>query len=307
MQQQHESARSAAQGKWGAILAQFLDERALKGKHTACPLCGGKDRFRFDDKGGTGTWICSHCGAGDGFHLLQSAKGWSFCEAAKYVESVAGNYKAGEIKPEREAADIRASLHKVWRTSQPVTRDDPVDRYLHYRCGEVPDPLYEVRMHPRLAYLHDGGKVTHHPALVARVANGTPKQTVCLHRIYLTEDGRKADVPEPKKLMTPTQKLENVATRLMAPVDGWLGVAEGIETAIAAWRRFGTPVWACLTAGLMKTFRPPAEVKLLTIFADNDANFTGQAAAYELARACAMKGIEVMVKIPEQPGTDWAD
>lgn len=307
MQQQHESARSLARGKWPAILGQYLDERSLAGKHTACPMCGGKDRWRFDDRDGAGTWICSVCGSGDGFHLLQHMNGWSFADAAKHVEAVAGRYQPGEIKPAREVEDIKASLLRVWRDSKPIEPGDPADKYLRNRCIEVPANLYEVRIHHNLSYLHDGGKVTHHPALIARVVNGTPKRAVCIHRTYLTTDGRKADVPEPKKLMSPTQKLENVATRLMQPVDGWLGVAEGIETAIAAWRRFGGPVWACLTAGLLKTFRPPPEVKLLTIFGDNDSNYTGQAAAYELARSCAMKGIEVKVMIPEKADTDWAD
>jgi putative DNA primase/helicase len=271
-------------------------------------MCGGKDRFRFDNKEGAGTWFCSHCGSGDGFHLLQVSHGWSFAEAARHVESVAGKYQAGEVKPVREVDEIRKSLNRVWRESKPIQEGDPVHRYLSNRCGEIPMCLYEIRYHANLSYRHEDDHITHHPALVARVVNGTPKHAVCIHRIYLTDDGCKADVPEPKKLMSPTQKLENVAVRLMAPLEGWLGVAEGLETAIAAWRRFQVPVWACLTAGLMKTFRPPPEVKLLTVFADNDDNFTGQAAAYELARSCSMgQGIEVQVKIPDRAGSDWAD
>jgi putative DNA primase/helicase len=41
-------------------------------------MCGGKDRFRFDDKEGHGTWICTHCGAGDGFSLLMKVMGIDF-------------------------------------------------------------------------------------------------------------------------------------------------------------------------------------------------------------------------------------
>ena len=306
--QQHECARELARGKWCAILGQYLDERALKGKHTACPMCGGKDRFRFDNREGAGTWICSHCGSGDGFHLLQHVRGESFSQTAQYVEGVSGKFQAQEIKQERDTEDIRASLNRMWSAALPLQSGDPADKYLHRRCGEIQtSKLYEIRHHPRLTYRHDDGSTTTHPGLIARVVNGVPKRAVCIHRIYLTEEGEKADVPEPKKLMSPTQKLENVAVRLMAPADGWLGVAEGIETAVAAWRRFSVPVWACLTSGLLKTFRPPAEVKMLTIFGDNDANYTGQSAAYELARACAMTGTEVVVRIPDRTGTDWAD
>jgi len=59
--------RQIAQGRWKSILTALgADEKTLSGKHTACPLCGGKDRFRFDDKEGRGTYFCSGCGAGDG-------------------------------------------------------------------------------------------------------------------------------------------------------------------------------------------------------------------------------------------------
>jgi putative DNA primase/helicase len=136
---------------------------------------------------------------------------------------------------------------------------------------------------------------------------GADDVPVTIHRTYLTDDGQKAAVKSPKKLMTPIRKLENVAIRLRPIEDGWLGVAEGIETAYCAEGRHGAPVWACVSAGLLKTFRPPPEVTLLAVMGDNDASFTGQAAAYELARVVRNTGIEVKVLIPETVGTDWAD
>ena len=47
--------REVAQGRWRSILTVLgIDERALSGKHGPCPMCGGKDRFRFDDREGRG-------------------------------------------------------------------------------------------------------------------------------------------------------------------------------------------------------------------------------------------------------------
>jgi putative DNA primase/helicase len=67
-----------AVGRWPGILQSLgLDPSFLNKKHGPCPICSGKDRYRFDDKGGRGTWICSHCGSGDGFKLLQGVLGWS--------------------------------------------------------------------------------------------------------------------------------------------------------------------------------------------------------------------------------------
>tara|TARA_R100000808_G_scaffold24871_1_gene58941 strand:- start:1816 stop:3705 length:1890 start_codon:yes stop_codon:yes gene_type:complete len=73
-----DEVRPAVTGRWRAILPTLgVPAGALVNKHGPCPGCGGKDRFRFDDEGGRGTWICSQGGgetiAGDGFELLVHA------------------------------------------------------------------------------------------------------------------------------------------------------------------------------------------------------------------------------------------
>ena len=74
-------------GRWAGILQTLgIDAQHLRNKHGPCPVCQGKDRFRFDDKEGRGTWYCSHCGSGDGFKLLQLLHGWPFSHAAKEVD-----------------------------------------------------------------------------------------------------------------------------------------------------------------------------------------------------------------------------
>jgi hypothetical protein len=54
---------------WPAILeALGVPSAALTGKHGPCPAqaCGGKDRFRFDNKWGRGDWFCNQCGDASG-------------------------------------------------------------------------------------------------------------------------------------------------------------------------------------------------------------------------------------------------
>ena len=65
------SIHDRALGRWKGILAGIgVDPKYLTGKNVGCPLCkDGKDRFRFDDKRGEGTWICNRCGAGSGVDL----------------------------------------------------------------------------------------------------------------------------------------------------------------------------------------------------------------------------------------------
>ncbi|HAT1597688.1 TPA: hypothetical protein I8Y58_002953, partial [Legionella pneumophila] len=76
-----------AQGQWPKILSALgIDKSYLKNKHGECPVCGGKDRFRFDDKEGRGTFYCNQCGSGNGVKLLQNFHRCSYLEAIKKVE-----------------------------------------------------------------------------------------------------------------------------------------------------------------------------------------------------------------------------
>jgi putative DNA primase/helicase len=86
-----------------------------------------------------------------------------------------------------------------------------------------------------------------------------------------------------------------------------LGIAEGIETALAASIRFGAPVWAATSAALLESWVPPASVERVLIAGDADAGFTGQAAAFALARRLVRDGYAVEIQIPGEIGKDWAD
>jgi putative DNA primase/helicase len=294
-----------AVGRWPGILQSLgLDPSFLNKKHGPCPICSGKDRYRFDDKGGRGTWICSHCGSGDGFKLLQGVLGWSFSEAAKQVDRIVGTVQAGPIAPERtDASKIRA-LTQVWEGSRPVTRGDPVWQYLNRRLGLEIVPA-DLRLHPALRYTdEDGRDLGRFPAMVARIRY-PDGAGASIHRTYLTNDGHKAPVPQVKKIMA-GKPLNTGAVRLGA-AGMTLGIAEGIETALAASQRFGVPVWAATNAVLLESWVPPEGVSRVLIAGDNDASFTGQAAAFSLARRLVRDGLAVEIHLPDQMGKDWAD
>jgi putative DNA primase/helicase len=289
-----------AVGRWPGILqALGIDPQYLRNKHSACPVCGGKDRYRFDDKEGRGTWFCSHCGSGDGFKLLQRMYGWDFKHAAKEVDRLVGAVPAGAIVQERTEESKLQSLRSVWSGSRPVTKNDPVWMYLNRRLGIDTAPV-DVRFHPALRH-SDGGT---HPAMVAcmRYPNG---EAASIHRTYLTADGNKATVSEVKKFMQ-GKPLQTSAVRL-GPIETCLGIAEGIETALAASRRFSVPVWAATNAALLTDWVPPAGVERVLVAGDNDASYTGQAAAFALAKRLVRGGIAVEIQIPETEGKDWAD
>ena len=78
--------------------------------------------------------------------------------------------------------------------------------------------------------------------------------------------------------------------------DGHLGIAEGIETALAAQAMFGVPVWAALSADNLARWRWPVDVRRVAIFAD--AGEAGRVAAARLAERLSAAGVPNHVMVP---------
>lgn len=105
-----------------------------------CPACGGKDRFRFDDQEGRGTYICNQCGAGDGLSLVQKVNGCNATEAAKMVSAVLsdGEHCETDTPPARKEASnlqpigerIEALLAKTERCESAYLFDRGLSGYL---------------------------------------------------------------------------------------------------------------------------------------------------------------------------------
>lgn len=93
---------AAACGHWPDVLAGVGIDTPHRGKHGPCPVCGGRDRFRLDDKGGRGTWICNQCGAGDGLDLVSKVTGKPPKEVAELLAPLVGLSAGGLDPAERE-------------------------------------------------------------------------------------------------------------------------------------------------------------------------------------------------------------
>jgi putative DNA primase/helicase len=329
--------RELAAGRWldllGALAPALTPALDRVGRHVPCPVHGGSDGFRlFRDGDETGGGVCNTCGTfPDWFALLMWVNRWSFPEALRAIAHTLGLADGGcpsprgiptprPRPPARDRESVIEALNRVWQQSLDPTdrRAAPLRTYLSRRGlssarldGEV------VRFHPALCYWRRNDRnetelVGRFPAMVAMVtgADGMP---VTVHRTYLTADGRKAPVLEPKKLMGyPGQRLVCGAIRLAAagPV---LGVAEGIETALAVHLRTGMPVWSAISAGLLARLEPPAGTSLVVVWADRDRSGTGEAAALTLLVRLLKSRISVAVHLPPGPipagakGIDWAD
>ncbi|MFM5640308.1 DUF927 domain-containing protein [Aeromonas veronii] len=86
---------AAACGHWPELLAAVGIDTPHRGKHGPCPACGGKDRFRLDDKAGRGTWFCNLCGAGDGLDLVCRVLSTTPKAAAELLAPLVGVSAAG--------------------------------------------------------------------------------------------------------------------------------------------------------------------------------------------------------------------
>ena len=284
----HERAR----GRWEEVFREVLqlNDTHFSGKHMPCPACGGADRFRLKRGDPKGAFFCGS-DRGTGIDLVMHVLELDFASACRRVEDVVGRDeqpREREVKP----SDRIASRARTLRQSA----------YLAGRGLEVPGGLQCI---DSLDYFEGSERVGEFPAILAPIM--VRGRFAAYQAIYVS-GGQKAPVASPKK-MIPGRPIAGGAVQLypLGQSDSVLGVAEGVETSIAAHMIFGVPVWATLSTSGMGAFDPPASVKELVIFADNDRNHAGHAAAYKLAHRMAMKGLQVRIEFPATPGTDWND
>src|SRR5437762_13068440 len=154
--------------RWREILPQLgLETQFLTNKPGPCPLCGGRDRYRFDDKDGSGSYYCNRCGAGVGLILIRKLKGWDHKTACDEVDRIIGTEAAPVAPPapqkpnEKRAEAIRRALAQAVDSAVVVT-------YLDRRGIAARSPM--LLGHARCPYFDEDRKfVGHFPAIVAPI------------------------------------------------------------------------------------------------------------------------------------------
>lgn len=313
--------KNKAKGRWLEILDSLgISPKYLINKHGPCPVCGGKDRFRFDNKDQCGTFFCNRCGAGDGFTLLQLFHGWDFKHVLDRVGRIIG------MRPEdkssgpqhiskilenlqiiKKVQNAREVLNKTWKEARPVEKGDPVSTYLKARGIELNRFPCMLRYHPQLPYYDNGKFLRKFPAMLGLVSD-VNNHNVTIHRTYLGNNC-KAHVSQPKKLMSPIRPgaCQGAAIKLFEPLDGRLAVSEGIETAFSFHIKNQLPVWATISAvGMEKVILPPAASEII-IIVDNDKSGRGQKAAATLKKRLSAEGRKVKCVMPPKIGQDFND
>lgn len=293
--------KDRAAGRWGEILpALGVSPNFLKNRHGPCPICGGRDRFRFDNKDGSGSYYCNQCGPGDGITMLRKLHGWDFATACGEIDRVLGDAAPLGVQPDRSRQrDETKRLRAIERALSSACHPDVVEAYLRRRGLAVSSPV--LRGDRACAYYdEDGNLVGRYPAMLAPIL-GPDGSLQSVHRTY------DATVTPRKKILPAVRTINGGAVRLIEATDE-LAVAEGIENALAVHQMYRLPVWATITAHGMEVFEPPEGLRRLLIFADNDHNCVGQAAAFNLAkRVLKDNRLQAEVMIPPRVGTDWLD
>lgn len=298
-----EKVKEDAVGRWDGIFSA-LGIEVGDGRHTSCPVCGGKNRFRFDNSEGRGTWYCNQCTpkSGDGWALLQKKLNLGFKEAVEQVAGIVGTVQISKVT-KQESRMTTEKMREIFVSSKPASWNNLVGRYLKKRglktvpnCLRYADKCYEPETKKN------------QKAMLA-VFSMPDGEAVTMHRTYLKPSGDKLNIESVKKILPPLRKMSGGAVRLFEAEKDIIAVTEGIETAIAVHEESHIPVWACLSSTLLEAFEPPKNITHVAIFADNDANYTGQKAAYTLANRLMTRKNKVTAEVylPDVPGEDWLD
>lgn len=236
--------------------------------------------------------------------------------------------------------EYRLRLLRLWGETLALTdsRSQAVNTYLGSRGIAHSDAMLNalaagnsVRFHPDLAYygtierqeVTASGEVVvheeiavlgHYPALVAAIRDEHGVIST-LHRTYLSHDGAgKANVDHPRKMLALPLGMSVTGGAIpLAMPRGLLGLAEGMETAAAAYNATRLPTWSCVNTTLLAGFNPPSDVHTLVVWADRDRSKAGEVAAEQLKSRMKDKGIKVVIMLPDAiipsdaKGIDWND
>jgi putative DNA primase/helicase len=285
---------SAAKGRWPQLLSALGINVAPHAHHSPCPVCGGKDRFRFDNREGRGTWICNQCGAGDGLNLVERKLDISVKEAAVKVAEILGEVQplavhhdeaaeqkqkdnarhraAGQAKAlvnaARKAAGNAYLKNKGWPDKEALNLQGSGLHVggIDFAAGDLVIPLYDLSGH----------------LVNAQLINGAGK-----------------------KCTLAGGQVTGAAHHFEGNDNTVIWMAEGYATGLTIHALTGETVYVTMGANnfphLAECLREKYPDALLLMAADNDENGTGQKKAKEAANL-----VNGNVAIPLIAG-DWND
>ena len=300
------------------------------GRNVPCPVNGGTDGFRlFDDANATGGGVKQSWRIiPEGIDMIMWVNNWSFTTAFDELDAWLGarSFKSGPIylpEPDKmiDEKNLRAWLNKIWLEAFSLDHlmSYPARAYFSYR--RVPTAAQgssDIRYHPGLTYKDKNKNVLGKFGAILCLVRNNDGKAVQIHRTFITKGGFKVDLGgenKPKKMTPSVNKFtKGRQIRLFAPQDGFIGIAEGLETALSVFQARQFPVWPMTSNTNLQSFVPPTGVHTVLNFVDKDRKKAGEISAGILRERLEPLGIRVIDLLPPTPildsdekGVDWAD
>lgn len=301
-------------------LNKFKDDGKVWVQSGICPFHNDKKPGNLSINRINGAYTCHRCGARGGslikFHSEKYAISFMQAACELNLDPPRENIERESIFKNEKPVNVNKlkSLELLLKQSIPL-KDEKSKLALTYFKNrgltlnglELPENIF---FHPRSSNYNDGAK-TYHPCLIAKVTN-LNGLLLTAQKTYINADGYKLRTTHPKKFVPSIGRTVKGGSVKMYCVKNLntLGICEGVETALAIKQITGIPVWACMTAQMLKDVEIPTHIKNVKIYADNDLSQTGQNSAIELHRKLTLKGINVVIIMPpliNKKSTDWLD
>jgi putative DNA primase/helicase len=246
--------------------------------------------------------------APDGFWVNSFADDPEDCRAyvKELLQKISGNGSICLSFDDQAAPHKKAEAHAgalaIWQEAQPIAATLACTYLAVRKCAPLASHSCpsDLRFHPTCPF---AGQTA--PALVALTRDAVTAEPRGIHRTALSDNGfSKRQMPDGLKPKMILGSALGAAVQLHS-AGTCLGIAEGVETALSARKIFNVPTWAAMSAPGVRSFPLIQGISRLVVFADNDD------AGLSAARACGLRysraGIDVEIRYPPVPGSDWND
>lgn len=314
--------RELAHNRWPEILSYFgFDQNILFGKHSPCPMHGGKDGFLYKDDNGKGDWVCATCTNGrfeDGFNLIarrdhNGNNTEAFKRVAQYL-GLSGNasyYRNNEDELRKKTEEYRKrQLEEEQRKSKEKKlskkRAGNHARNIISNCVIKPHPYLQNKGidKPVLVdtknYKVSDTQTVYAGALVLPIYD-INNQEILIGAQFINPDGQKFYI-------SGTTTADGVHVIEGNQSLHYVGVVEGYATGLSIHMTTGATVIVAFDAngveGKAEGLKASFLGKQLVFFGDNDSHkdYTGNKAAHTAA-----KKTNGIAAIPVLSGNDWDD
>ncbi|WP_029074474.1 DUF7146 domain-containing protein [Kaistia adipata] len=194
---------------------------------------------------------------------------------------------------------------RMWDEATSI-KDSLAETYLRTRGLWLPSVIIaggQLRFHPSCTFKLGDGSRLNAPAMLALMTDAETGEPRAVHRTALSPEGGKLDDPRlgnPKKMLG---RARGAVVRLCPNQGPALGIAEGIENAVAAVCGGLGAVWAAGMAANLQSLPVLAGIETLRILADVGA--AGEKAASECGGRWVDAGRQVEALYPKTG--DWND